>query len=342
MSQQEWTLQALAEQVGGRVEGDAGKVVRGVASLRTAGEEMVTFYQGGSYRKLLANTAAGAVILAAEDLDDCPVAAIVAEEPRKAFARVAQLLGRQRPQVQPGVDRTASVSDQAEVDPSARIGPYVVVEEGAWIGPEVELGAGSFIGSGARIEAASVISPQVHIGWDCRIGKRAYLHPGVVIGADGFGFNSGDQGWEKIPQLGAVTIDDDVEIGANTTVDRGTLEDTVIGAGVKLDAQVHIGHNSQIGARTIIAGCAGVAGSVVIGEDCVIAGACALTDHIEICAGVTVMGMTGVTNSIKEPGIYASAPPMQALRQWRKSAVRITQLDDMAKRLQSLERQNSE
>lgn len=342
MSQQEWTLQALAERLDGRVEGDAGKLISGVASLKLADKDQVTFYQGGGSRQLLTQTAAGAVIIAGEDADDCPVSAIVVDNPRKAFAVVARLLGKQRPRPQSGVASTASVAEQVEIDPAASVGPHVVIEQGVRIGADVELGAGCFIGRGARIEAGALLSPHVHIGWDCSVGKRTYLHPGVVIGGDGFGFNPSEQGWEKIPQLGAVTLGDDVEIGANTTIDRGTLEDTVIGDGVKLDAQVHIGHNCRIGARTIVAGCSGVAGSVVIGSDCVIAGACAITDHVEVCAGVTVMGMTGVTNSLREPGVYASVPPTQPLRQWRKNTVRITQLDDIARRLKSLERKTGD
>lgn len=337
MSQQKWTLQALAERVDGRVEGDGGRLVSGVASLSSAGPDKVSFYHSSSYRSVLAQTVAGAVVLSAQDLEQCPVPGIVVDDPRKAFVEIARLLGAQRPAPAPGVDATALVAEQVELDPSASIGPYVVVEQGVRIGPGVELGAGCFIGRGTSIDAATLVSPQVHIGWGCSIGKRGYIHPGVVIGADGFGFHPGEQGWEKVPQLGAVCIGDDVEIGANTTIDRGTLEDTLIGDGVKLDNQVHIGHNCRVGSRTVIAGCTGLSGSVVIGNDCLIAGGCGIADHVELVDGVTLLGMTGVTNSIKEPGTYASLSPLQPQQQWRKSAVRITQLDDIARRLKRLE-----
>ncbi|MBK1734429.1 UDP-3-O-(3-hydroxymyristoyl)glucosamine N-acyltransferase [Halorhodospira abdelmalekii] len=336
----EWTLDALARQIDAELTGDGQRTVCGVASLRNARSNDITLYLGGGYRKQLQETQAAAVVLTHEHQSETTLPTLVVEQPRRAFVTLVRLLAPARPQPQPGIAASAVISPSAEVDASACIGAHTVVGANATIGHGAIIGPGCVIGERASVGAGTELIAQIHLGWGCRIGANGLIHPGVVIGADGFGFLPAEGGgWEKIPQIGGVCIGDDVEIGANATVDRGTLEETVIEDGVKLDDHVHIGHNARIGEGTIIAGAAAVAGSVTIGRHCIIAGACAITDHVTIADGVTLLGMTGVTGSIREAGsTHASTGPTQPLRQWRRNAVRITQLDELARRVQRLER----
>jgi len=249
-----------------------------------------------------------------------------------------QEAGETRPAFSSGVHPTAVVAPDAEVHPSASIGAYVVIEAGACIEADVEIGAQSFIGARSRVGEGGRLAPRVTLYHDVQIGKRVVIQSGAVIGGEGFGFAKEKGAWQKIAQIGGVRIGDDVEIGSNTTIDRGALSDTLIGNGVKLDNQIMIAHNVQIGDNTAMAGCVGISGSTKIGRNCMIAGGVGMVGHIEVCDNVFVTGMTMVTRSITEPGSYSSGTAMQNAADWRKSAARIRQLDDMARRLQQLEK----
>ncbi|MGK9065204.1 UDP-3-O-(3-hydroxymyristoyl)glucosamine N-acyltransferase [Stutzerimonas chloritidismutans] len=332
-----YSLGDLAERLGATLRGEPTKLISGLATLQDAGPEQLSFLANAQYRKFLADSAAGAVLLTAKDASDYRGAALVVDNPYLAYARLSHLF-ETRPRVQPGIHPTAVVDPSAHVDPTASIAPYVVIEAEAWIGPDVNIGAQSFVGARSRIGAGGRLAARVTLCHDVFIGERVVIQPGAVIGGEGFGFANQQGSWEKIAQLGGVRIGDDVEIGANTTIDRGALSDTLIGNGVKLDNQIMIAHNVQIGDNTAMAGCSGISGSTKIGRNCMIAGGVGLVGHIEVCDNVFITGMTMVTKSITEPGSYSSGTAMQPAAEWRKSVARIRQLDDMARRLQHVEK----
>ncbi len=331
------TLGDLADQLGAELRGEPSLQLLGLATLQDAGPEQLSFLANAQYRKFLATTRAGAVLLTARDADSYPGAALVVDNPYLAYARVSHLFER-RPLAPVGIHPSAIVDPTASIDPSARIAAQVVIEAGAWIGPDVEIGAQSVVGARSRIGAGGRLAARVTLCHDVIVGERVVIQPGAVIGGEGFGFANERGSWEKIAQLGGVTIGDDVEIGANTTIDRGALSDTLIGNGVKLDNQIMIAHNVQIGDNTAMAGCSGVSGSTRIGRNCMIAGGVGLVGHIDICDNVFITGMTMVTKSITEPGSYSSGTAMQPAAEWRKSVARIRHLDDMARRLQNVEK----
>lgn len=332
-----YPLGELAEQLGAELRGDPEFQVTGLATLQDAGAEHLSFLANAQYRKYLAETKAGAVLLTARDAEGYKGAALIVDNPYLAYARLSHQFER-RPLAAIGVHPSAIVDPTAQVDPSARIGAQVVIEADVWIGPNVEVGAQSVVGARSRIGAGGRLAARVTICHDVTIGERVVIQPGAVIGGEGFGFANEHGSWEKIAQLGGVRIGNDVEIGANTTIDRGAISDTVIGNGVKLDNQIMIAHNVQIGDNTAMAGCAGISGSTKIGRNCMIAGGVGLVGHIEVCDNVFITGMTMVTRSITEPGSYSSGTAMQPAAEWRKSAARIRHLDDMARRLQQVEK----
>ncbi len=330
------TIGELATRFGCEIRGDADTPVARVGTLSGAGPDAISFLANRAYRKMLPGTRAAAVILAEADADRSPVPVLISDNPYLLYARVAALL-HPVAEFEAGVSPHAVVAEGAAISPSAWVGPGAIVEEG------VEIGAGSFVGP------SCVVGRGVRIGADCRlvagvtlchgveIGDRAHIHPGVVIGADGFGIARDGEGWTKVPQVGSVRVGRDVEIGANTTIDRGAIEDTVIGDGVKLDNQIQIGHNVRIGDHTVVAGCAGISGSTTIGKRCMIAGATGIAGHLTIADDVVLLAATVVTSSILEPGAYGSSMPQDDARRWRRNVVRFRQLDDMAKRLTKLE-----
>ena len=330
-------LGELARLVEGELRGDENRRITGVGTLAGAGPEDVAFLANPRYRGQLSRTAAAAVVLAPADADACPVDAIVVSNPYLAYARISRALTPGEPWV-PGRAPGAQVAEDAEVDPSARVEANAVVESGARIGARTRIGPGAVIGRGVVIGSETVIHANVVIAGGCRVGSRVILHPGVVIGADGFGLAHAGDHWEKVPQRGAVVIEDDVEVGANTTIDRGAVDDTVIEAGVKLDNLIQVGHNVRIGAHTAIAACTAIAGSVRIGRHCVIGGAVAIAGHLEIADRVTITGMSMVSHSIREPGTYSSGLPLDDNHNWRRNAARFRQLDELARRLRALER----
>lgn len=338
MSMPVYSLGQLAERLGATLRGAEDQPISGLATLQEAGPEQLSFLANAQYRKFLSGCQAGAVLLTAADAEGYAGNALVVANPYLAYAELSHLFDR-KPRAVSGVHPSAVVAADAQVDASASIGAYAVIESGAQIAAGVTVGAHCVIGARSVIGEGGWLAPRVTLYHDVRIGKRVVIQSGAVIGGEGFGFANEKGVWQKIAQIGGVTIGDDVEIGANTTVDRGALSDTLIGNGVKLDNQIMIAHNVQIGDNTAMAGCAGISGSTKIGKNCMIAGGVGMVGHIEVCDNVFVTGMTMVTRSITEPGSYSSGTAMQPAAEWRKSAARIRQLDDMARRLQQLEKQ---
>lgn len=337
MSEHAFTLGYLAQQLNAQCQGPEDLLITGLASLQDAGAHQLSFLANAQYRKQLASTQAGAVLLTVEDAQSFSGNALVVANPYLAFAQLSHLFDP-KPQALPGIHPTAVIAADAEVDASASIGPYVVIEAGARIAARTVLGAHCVVGARSQIGADGWLAPRVTLYHDVRIGDRVVIQSGAVLGGEGFGFANERGVWRKIAQIGGVEIGDDVEIGANTTIDRGALGPTRIANGVKLDNQIMIAHNVQIGEHTAMAGCAGISGSTKIGKHCMIAGGVGMVGHIEVCDNVFVTGMTMVTRSISEPGAYSSGTAMQTAAEWKKSAARIRQLDEMAKRLKQLEK----
>jgi UDP-3-O-[3-hydroxymyristoyl] glucosamine N-acyltransferase len=337
MSAPVFTLGQLADNLGATLSGDAGLPIHGLAALQDAGPGHLSFLANPQYRKFLASTRATAVLLTPADAQAFAGNALVVDNPYLAYGRLSHLFDR-KPIASTGIHPSAIIAADALVDPSACIGPGVVVESGAQIGAGVTLGAYCVVGARSRIGEGGWLAPRVTLYHDVVIGYRVVIQSGAVIGGEGFGFANEKGVWRKIAQIGGVTIGDDVEIGANTTIDRGALSDTVIGNGVKLDNQIMIAHNVQVGDNTAMAGCVGISGSTRIGKNCMIAGGVGMVGHIEVCDNVFVTGMTMVTRSISEPGAYSSGTAMQPAAEWKKSVARLRQLDDIARRLQQLEK----
>lgn len=314
-----------------RLDGDPDRRIRAPATLASAEPDSVSFLSNPAYRALLRTTRAGAVIVAEDARGDCPTAALIAPDPYTAWARALELF-HPLPPIRPGVDASARVHADAQVDDQVEIGPNCSIGPGARIAPGVRIGPGCVIENDACIDADTRLVANVFVGVGVRIGQRVIVHPGVVIGADGFGLAMDRGHWRKVPQIGSVVIGDDCEIGANTTIDRGAIEDTVLGADVRLDNQVQIGHNVVIGDHTAIAGCTGIAGSTRVGKYCMIAGACGIGGHLEICDRVIITAMSTVLHSIPEPGQYGSGIPARPMRAWQRTLVRLGQLDSLFKR----------
>ncbi|WP_338055612.1 UDP-3-O-(3-hydroxymyristoyl)glucosamine N-acyltransferase [Seongchinamella sediminis] len=331
------TLGELAQQFDLQLAGDPRHPVAGLATLAGAGPDQVSFLANRKYADQLAATRAAAVVIQPELVDQCPVATLATPDPYLAFARLSAIFDRAHTGAA-GIHPTATVSAEARIAESATVAANAVIEAGVEIAEGASIGANCYVGEHSQVGANSRLNPGVVIYHDVRLGEACIIHSQAVLGADGFGFAPAEDGWVKIHQLGGVRIGDRVEIGACTTIDRGALEHTVIEDGVIIDNQVHIGHNCRIGKNTAIAGCTGMAGSTIIGADCTLAGGVGLVGHIEICDGVHVTGMTMVTRSIKEPGVYSSGVPMATNRDWRRNAVRFSQLESIHKRLVALEK----
>ncbi|RQR49137.1 UDP-3-O-(3-hydroxymyristoyl)glucosamine N-acyltransferase [Burkholderia sp. Bp9126] len=345
------TLEELVKRFGGEIAGDRQCQVAGLAPLDQAGPQQLAFLANPKYLSQVETTRAGAVLIAPKDLEKLGAAAsgrtfIVTPNPYAYFARVAQMfIDLAAPPRAAGVHPSATIDPAAQVAATAVIGPHVVIEAGAVIEDGVQLDANVFVGRGTRIGAASHLYPNVSVYHGCRIGPRAIVHAGAVIGSDGFGFapdfvGEGDArtgSWVKIPQVGGVSIGPDVEIGANTTIDRGAMADTVIEACVKIDNQVQIGHNCRIGAYTVIAGCAGIAGSTTIGRHCMIGGAVGVAGHVTLGDYVIVTAKSGVSKSLPKAGIYTSAFPAVEHGDWNKSAALVRNLDKLRDRIKALE-----
>jgi len=337
MGGEEWPLGRLADRIGAELRGDPGRLVRAIAPLAAAGEGDLSFLSNRRYLKDLSTTGASAVILGPGDADASPTAVLVLANPYLGYARAAAMMA-DPPAFSPGLHPSAIVDPAADVSPEASIGPLACVAGGARIGARARIGPGSVVGPDAVIGDDSRLVANVTVCAGVRIGARCLLHPGSVVGADGFGIANDRGTWVKIPQLGSVRVGDDVEVGANTTIDRGALQDTVVCDGVKIDNQVQIAHNVVIGRDTAIAGCVAIAGSVRIGARCIIEGAAMIAGHLELADDVHVTGGTAVAKSILQGGMWSSGMPAQESHVWRKMWIRMQKLDDMARRLGWIER----
>ena len=308
-------LGELAVRFGCELSGDPDVSVDHVAPLQSAGPGAVSFLANPRLSSQLAATRAAAVVLEPRSAAACPVAALITSNPHALFARIAGLLHPPAP-LAPGIHPTAIVDARAQIDASCEIGPYAVIAAGAVLGPRCLIGPACLIGAAARMGPDCRLLGRVTLEHGVLLGARVLIHSGAVIGADGFGLARERGRWLKVPQVGGVRIGDDVEIGANTTIDRGAMDDTVISDGVKLDNQIQVGHNVLIGAHTAIAACTGISGSVRIGERCMIAGGSGLAGHIEICDDVVLTGMSMVAHSVTKPGVYTSVIPVEPIRRW--------------------------
>ncbi|SNS77110.1 UDP-3-O-[3-hydroxymyristoyl] glucosamine N-acyltransferase [Noviherbaspirillum humi] len=336
-------LGKLVERLGGQLGGDAEVEVTGIAPIDSAGASEVTFLSNPKLRAKAAESGAAALILS--PADDAAIGAqfrgarIVTDNPYVYFARAAQFfadLNAIPPTL--GIHPSAWVDPAATVAPGASVGPHATIEAGAVIGEGAVIGANCFVGRDARVGAHTRLNANVSFHAGCIIGERGIIHSGAVIGADGFGFAQENRQWVKIPQTGRVVIADDVEIGANTTVDRGALADTVIEEGVKLDNQIQIGHNCRIGAHTAMAGCVGVAGSAIIGKYCTFGGAAMVLGHLTIADNVHISSGSMVSRSIHESGHYTGFYPLAKNSDWEKSAVIVRNLAGMREKLRELEK----
>jgi UDP-3-O-[3-hydroxymyristoyl] glucosamine N-acyltransferase len=333
-----YSLQELAACFGGELIGDGTVQIDQVAPLDAAGPGQLSFLSNVRYERQLAATRASALIVPAGMREATHLPRIVCPNPYAYYAKVSALLNP-RTRREAGVDRRAAVDVAASVAGSAFVGPFVVIEAGAAVAEGAEIHAGCFLGRNVRIGRDSILYPRVAVYSGCTLGARAVVHSGAVIGADGFGMAMEDGRWLKIPQIGRVVIGDDVEIGANTTIDRGAMGNTVIEDGVKLDNQIQIGHNCRIGAHTAIAGCAGIAGSTRIGRNCRIGGSAMISGHLDIADDVEISGGTLVAKSILSAGTYTSVFPLSPHGEWLRNASLLRNLRDMRDRIRKLEEQ---
>ena len=338
-------LADVAAAIGGDLRGDGDRLVERIGSLEAATPSTIAFLAQSRLKPLLETTAAGAVIVredAAATLLARGISAVVVADPYLAFARLTRWwAGRTRPLPQPGVHPSAYVAPGAQVHPMASVGAFALVEARAILAEHVVVGAHAVVGEGAEVGMGTQLRPRSTFGQGCRIGARGIVHSGAVIGADGFGFAPHEGRWEKIEQLGGVRIGDDVEIGANTCVDRGALDDTVIEDGVKLDNLIQIAHNVHIGAHTAMAGCVGVAGSAKIGKHCTFGGAAMILGHLQIADHVHISAASVVMSSILKPGQYSGVFPIDENGNWEKNAATLRQLHTLRARLRTLEKKSS-
>lgn len=333
----QFPLSELVQRLGAELKGSGDIMISGLAALPEAREGDISFLSNSGYQAILESSQASAVVVRQQDASMVSCAAVIVDDPYLAYARLSQWFDNR-----PVPD--ATVHPSASVDPSARLGGQVsvaanaVIGKNVVIGDETEVGAGCFIGDNTVIGSHGVLNPNATVFHNVVIGDRVRILSGAVIGGDGFGYAPDNGRWERIAQLGGVVIGNDVSIGANTCVDRGALGDTIIEDNVILDNLIQIAHNVKVGSGTAMAGCVGIAGSTEVGKNCMLAGGVGLAGHLKLTDGVQIMGMTLVTNSIDEPGVYASGMPHLPVKQWRRNATRFKQLDALAKRLQKLEK----
>ncbi|UDG81897.1 UDP-3-O-(3-hydroxymyristoyl)glucosamine N-acyltransferase [Candidatus Vallotia cooleyia] len=351
------TIAQLTQRYGGTIVGDAGRIIMGIASLDSAGPSQLTFVANPKYLSQASSTRAAAILISQPNLDKLQAehgltdaeprpTFVIIQNPYAYFARIAQQFAAATlPASEIGIHPFAVVAPTAKIASSATIGPYVTIESNAVIGARVHIDAHVFIGHSATIGDDSRLYPNVTVYHGCYLSERVTVHSGAVIGADGFGFapdfaGEGDEQtgeWVKIPQVGAVTIGPDVEIGANTTIDRGVMADTLIEQGVKIDNLVQIGHNCRIGAYTVVSGCTGIAGSTTIGRYCMIGGAVGIAGHITLADRVVVTAKSGVSKSLLKSGIYTSAFPAMPRGDWNKSAAILRNIDKLRERIKTIE-----
>jgi UDP-3-O-[3-hydroxymyristoyl] glucosamine N-acyltransferase len=333
-------LGELAVRFGCELRGDPDVEIGRVATLQEAGPGAISFLANSRYRRHLQDTAAAAVVLDAASAADCPTSALVTGNPYATYARIAQLLYPEAVR-SGGRHPSAVVEPEAIIDATAWIGPNAYVAAGARVGAGASVGPNCVVFERAIVGAATRLVAHVTLCAGTRLGDRCLLHPGVVIGADGFGHAPDTGGFVKVPQVGSVVIGDDVEIGANTTIDRGAIGDTVVERGVRIDNQVQVGHNCRIGEHTVISGCVGISGSVTIGKRCMIGGMVGVVGHLQIADDVYLTGKTMVSRSITKAGLYSGQLPFDEARRFRRNSARFQQLDELAKRVRALERRDT-
>ena len=334
-------LSVLAEKLNAELNGDAACGVSAIASLENAGPGQLTFLSNSKFRHHLATSQASAVLIKVEDLHFVApgVSTLVVADPYVAFAKAAQLLDTTPRSAFSGIHPTAEVHPTAIIAADAAIGAKAVISANVVVEAGAQIGAGCFIGEAAKIGNDTRLWANVTVYHDVKIGSRCTLHSGAVIGADGFGFANERGRWLKIPQTGAVVIGDDCEIGANTCIDRGAIENTLIGNNVIIDNLCQIAHNVKIGDHTAIAGATTIAGSTTIGRYCIFGGATAINGHINICDGTQISGMAMVTKSITEKGLYSSGIPVTTNAEWRKNTAKLRQIEQLYQRVKQLEKQ---
>jgi len=331
-----FTLRQIVDRLGGELVGQGSVRIIQVASLEKAQSGQISFLAQARNAAQLKTTAASAVIVGSDARDATELPRIVCSNPYVYYAAVTGLLNPS-PKMSAGIHKSAVVDKSARIAKSAHIGAHAVIGKGVRIGTGCIIGAGCVLGENTSIGAETRLYPNATVYHGCKIGERCIIHAGAVIGSDGFGL-ANDQGvWKKIPQIGGVTIGDDVEIGANTTIDRGALEDTRIGNGSKLDNQIQIAHNVSIGEHTAIAACVGIAGSAKIGNHCALGGASMIYGHITIGDNINVSAGTLIMRSLEEPGTYTGVFPFASHQRWLKNAAHLRQLDELVKRVKTLE-----
>lgn len=337
MTKNTYTLKELATYLAAELQGDPACLINGIGSLDKAKAGQISFLNDARYSKYLTTTQAAAVIVKPEQAKSGCGNLLLVADPYLAYAKISALFA-ERPEVAPGIHKTVLIGEDSVIATDVNIGAYCVIGHRVKIAKGVQIEPGCIIGDDVIIDEATRLCANVVLYYKVKIGKRGLLHSGVVVGSDGFGNANANGVWQKIYQLGTVLIGDDVEVGANTTIDRGAIGDTVIADGVKLDNQIQVGHNVQIGAHTAIAGCVGIAGSTKIGRHCMIGGGVGINGHIEITDGVIITGKSAVGKSITKPGIYSSGIPAMANRTWGRVLVRLAQLEDIVHRLNAMEK----
>ncbi len=333
-----YSLSDLSARFELELRGDGAQLITAVGTLKSAPSTSITFLANPAYRIDLPTTRAGAVILSEKDAAACPVNCLVAADPYLAYARLATLFDP-RPSATPGIHPSAVVSPTAVIGHDVSIAPNAVIGDSCVIGDACTIGPGTVLYAECQLDAACYLHANVTLGHGVRLGQRVIIHPGAVIGADGFGIAFATDHWEKVPQLGSVVIGDDSEIGCNTTIDRGAISDTVLEQDVRIDNQCQIGHNVHIGAHTAMAGMSGIAGSTKVGRYCMIAGGSGYSGHLEIADKTTLASSSRVYRSIDEPGTTWSAQlPAQPIIKWQRTLSRLRKLDEMARRIRDLEK----
>ena len=338
-SNSKYSLSDLSARFGLELLGEGGVLIDGVGTLIASGPGKITFLANPAYRKQLPETRAGAVILEEADAASCPTNCLVAEDPYLAYARVATLFDW-RPAADPGVHPSAVISASARIGKDVSIAAQVVIGDDCDIGDGCAIGPGSVLETGCRLGPGCRLHANVSLGHGVRLGKRVIVHPGAVIGADGFGIAFAADHWEKVPQLGSVVVGDDCEIGANSCIDRGAVGDTVLEEDVRIDNLCQIGHNVRIGAHTAIAGTSAIAGSAKIGKYCLLGGRSGVSGHLEIADRTTITGGSEVYRNISEPGTsWSGQLPATPTQQWQRNLVRLRKLDELARKVHDLENQ---
>ena len=333
-----WTLAEIAAATGCSVQGDGGRRLFAVASIEEAGDADISYIRDRQYARFLQTTRAGALILTPELAEDYPGDVLVSRNPYLTYARVVTLF-HPVAKPTPGVHPSAVVAEDVELGQGVHIGAHAVLEAGVRVGDGSVIGAGCVLGASVLVGADCLLHPKVTLASHTELGARVIIHSGAVLGADGFGFVPDQGSWYKIPQVGYVSVGDDVEIGANTTIDRAAMGVTRLGNGVKLDNLIHIAHNVQIGEHTVIAACTGIAGSARIGSHCQISGMVSIAGHLTVADRTTITATSFVISSITEAGVYSSGTTVDEHSLWRKNAVRFRQLDQLTRRITQLEKQ---